>query len=107
MSDTLDPTQRALLYSELVVEAQRLGDRDLQLMAQRRLGQTSAQHAQFDGRRNVIPFPVLDLEKSAPSQKTPRLGMILLQSAMIPVGMAIILFAFIQVSIHIYSGPLG
>ena len=106
MSNVVDPSQRALLYSEMVVEAKRLGDTYLLSLAQSRLGEAHKTFRHHNSEDNIIPFPLFDVKGTLQVKKSQSLLSILLQSAMIPAGMAIILYAFVQASLHIYSGPV-
>lgn len=104
MFNATDPSKRALLYSEMLADARRLGDRHLERMARHRLGQALGDFIMVDGGGDLIPFPGFPLQGTHQSVRSQSLGSILLLSSMIPVGMAAILFAFIQVSNYFYHG---
>lgn len=105
MSNPTDPTKRVSLYSDMVIEARRLGDYQLLLMAQKRLHETKLNLGLQAAGTEVIPFPGFNRHDTFQVQKPRHIWPIFLQTAMIPAGMALVLFAFIQATIHIYRGP--
>ena len=101
-----DPSERALLYDDMASEAKRIGDIQLLLMVQNRLNEMQNSFTRPGYRSEVIQFPGCNRINSKQLLKPKPIWCILLQSAMIPAGMAAILFAFVQASIHLYCLPI-
>jgi hypothetical protein len=90
----------------MVTEAKRLGDYQLLLMVRNRLKEIQEDFTRQDCGSEVIQFPGYNLVNLNQVRKPKPIWCILLQSAMIPAGMAAILFAFVQASIHLYCIPV-
>ena len=106
MSIPRDHSERALLYDDMASEAKRIGDIQLLMMVRKRLDEMQNSFTRLDCGNEVIQFPGSRRINSNQVQKSKPIWCILLQSAMIPAGMAAILFAFVHASIHLYCIPI-
>ena len=101
MTTVNDPHDRAALYSQMAAQAERLGDHYLLQLTLQRLGHGGQQAGGGRSGGKVIPLFGPPAQPAIPIPAPQPLWAVIFKTALIPVGMALILTTMVQFALAI------